>query len=74
MPCEVILDLKPLTNKFDLLKSGKAAVLSCVFSGKFKAEHTIEIELLLTRRAGSGSLQDRLRKSKRKSKMALCCV
>lgn len=60
MPCEVILDLKPLTNKFDLLKSGKAAVLSCVFSGKFKAEHTIEIELLLTRRAGSGSLQDQI--------------
>lgn len=60
MPCDVIMDLKPTAAAFSMSKAQKSATLPCIFSGNYKGGHTIDVELLLTRRAGAGSLKDQI--------------
>ena len=58
MPCNVILDLRPAAERFVFSKSGKSATLPCVFSGKFKSENTIDIELVITGRSGFAAVKE----------------
>lgn len=58
MPCNAIMDLCPKESKFTLSQSGKSATLPCVFSGKYKSEHSIEIELVIANHSGLARLTD----------------
>ena len=68
MPCDVIMDLKPAAAAFSVSKAQKSAILPCVFSGNYKGGHTIDIDLLLTRRAGAGPLRDQISEIEEKIK------
>lgn len=58
MSCNAIMDLCPEESKFTLSQSGKSATLPCVFSGKYKSEHSIKIELVITNHSGLARLTD----------------
>ena len=59
MNCSVIMDLLPTTGKPVLSGTGKSATLQCSFSGVYKQDKTVDIEVLYTRRAtGNQTLKD----------------
>lgn len=60
MSCYITMDLCPKDSTFSLSKSGKSATLLCSFSGKYKSENHIDIDLVLTSRSGFGSVKEQV--------------
>lgn len=54
MSCNVMIDLKAIGTAFALSPKGYSATLLCEFSGHYKLENKVQIELVVSKAASSG--------------------
>lgn len=51
MSCTTIMDVKPLNEKFTFSQTGKSATIQCSFSGVYKCDRVVNVDVMLTRRS-----------------------